>query len=67
MQELWSSERRGIFSSVKNENVFEPVACSDRLLKPEGDISKGHSDIVISYISGDNRAYIGNFAEWYDE
>lgn len=34
---------------------------------PSGDKSKGHEDTVIAYISGDNQAYVGSFAEWFDE
>lgn len=34
---------------------------------PNGDKSKGHEDTVIAYISGDNQAYVGSFAEWFDE
>jgi hypothetical protein len=33
---------------------------------PNGDKSKGHSDTVIAYISGNNQAYVGSFAEWFD-
>jgi hypothetical protein len=34
---------------------------------PNGDKSKGHTDDVIAYITANGQAFVGSFAEWYDE